>query len=247
MMRLLRRVVAMSAAAAATYAFFVRPKLVRWGATDDEVRSDYPGADVVEHGVRAATMAVTIDAPPSEVWAWLMQMGYDHGGWYSWDRLDNGGRPSATELHPEWQQVTTGDYLEAWSPDGPVDAWQVAVLEPRRFLGLRGLSDLAGRVLDPALPRPAAYTEGLWGFLLDERHGDRTRLVVSGYQAARPRWFERVFNYWIYPAIHWPMQTRQFATLKRNAERHYRSTARGSGRPTQDRPTTVVPSSTLSP
>jgi hypothetical protein len=24
-------------------------------------------------------------------------------GWYSWDWLDNGGRPSATEVHPEWQ------------------------------------------------------------------------------------------------------------------------------------------------
>ena len=102
----------------------------------------------------------------------------------------------------------------------------VAVLEPLRFLGLRGLSDLRGRVLDPTQPRPAAYTEGLWGFRLDELQGERTRLVVSGYQAARPRWFERFFNYWIYPLIHWPMQTRQFANLKRNAERHYCSTKR---------------------
>lgn len=225
MMGLVRRVVSAVVAAAAAYALVVRPKLVRWGATDDEIRSDFPGADVVENGVRAATMAVTIDAPPSEVWAWLIQMGYEHAGWYSWDRLDNGGRPSATELHPEWQQLTTGDFLKAWSPAGPVDAWQVAVLETHRFLGLRGLSDLSGRVLDPALPRPAAYMEGLWGFRLDELPGARTRLVVSGYQAARPRWFERIFNFWIYPLIHWPMQTRQFANVKRNAERHYRSTA----------------------
>jgi hypothetical protein len=224
-MRFLRRVVSVVTGAAAVYTLLVRPKLIRWGATEEEVLSDYPGADVVENGVRAATMAVTIDAPRSEVWPWLMQMGYDHAGWYSWDRLDNGGRPSATELHPEWQQRTTGDYLKAWSPDGPLDAWQVAVLEPHHFLGLRGLSDLRGRVLDPTLPRPAAYTEGLWGFRLDELADDRTRLVVSGYQAARPRWFERIFNYWIYPLIHWPMQTRQFANLKRNAERHYRSSA----------------------
>jgi proline iminopeptidase len=154
-MRFVRRVVSVGTAAAAVYAFFVRPRLIRWGATEDEVHSDYPGADVVQNGVRAATMAVTIDAPPAEVWPWLIRMGYDHAGWYSWDRLDNGGRPSATELRPEWQQLTTGDYMKAWSPDGPVDAWQVAVLEPKRFLGLRGLSDLRGHVLDPALPRPA--------------------------------------------------------------------------------------------
>ena len=42
-------------------------------------------------------MAVTIDAPPDQVWPWLVQMGGDRGGWYFWDRLDNGGRPSATE------------------------------------------------------------------------------------------------------------------------------------------------------
>ncbi len=228
MLRFIRRVVSVATAAAAVYALFVRRKLIRWGATEDEVHSDYPGADVVANGVRASTMAVTIDAPSSEVWPWLIQMGYDRAGWYSWDRLDNGGRPSATELHPEWQQLTTGDYLKAWSPDGPLDAWQVAVLEPLHFLGLRGLSDLRGRVLDPALPRPASYTEGLWGFRLDVLPNDRTRLVVSGYQAARPRWFERIFNFWIYPLIHWPMQTRQFANLKRNAERDYRGLNRSS-------------------
>ncbi len=223
MIHFARRAVTIFGAVAAAYALLVRRKLTRWGATDDELNSDYPGVDVVPNGVRAATMAVTIDAPPSEVWPWLLQMGYDRAGWYSWDRLDNGGRRSATELHPEWQHLAVGGYMKAWSPDGPVDAWRVAVLEPRRFLGLQGLSDLRGRVLDPALRRPGAYTEGLWGFRLDELPGDRTRLVVSGYQALRPRWLERIFNYWIYPLLHWPMQIRQFANLKRNVERHHRT------------------------
>jgi hypothetical protein len=43
-------------------------------------------------------MAVTIDAPPDQVWLWLVQMGWDRGGWYSWDHLDNAGRPSAREV-----------------------------------------------------------------------------------------------------------------------------------------------------
>jgi hypothetical protein len=30
-------------------------------------------------GKRAATMAVTIDAPPGQVWPWLIQMGGDRG------------------------------------------------------------------------------------------------------------------------------------------------------------------------
>jgi hypothetical protein len=84
-------------------------------------------------------MAVTIDA--------------------SWDHLDNGGRPTAQTVHPEWQHIALGDTVKYWTRrHGPVDAWQVAALEPNRFLGLRGLSNLRGRSLDPSQPRPSAYT-----------------------------------------------------------------------------------------
>ena len=64
-------------------------------------------------------MAVTIDAPPDQVWPWLVQLGGDRGGWYSWDRLDNGGRPSAHEVHPEWQDLALGDYVKYWSAPRP--------------------------------------------------------------------------------------------------------------------------------
>jgi proline iminopeptidase len=196
---------------------------MRWGATDEEVNGVYPGREIVPGGERAATMAVTIDAAPDEVWPWLVQMGGDRGGWYSWDRLDNGGRPSATEVHPEWQDLAVGDSVNYWTRKGPVPAWEVAALEPNRFLGLHGLSDLRGRRLDPAQPRPPAYTEGLWGFLLSGQPGGRTRLVISGYQIFRPRWLERFTDYWLYiPAI-WPMQARMLAVLKRNVERQARS------------------------
>ena len=97
-------------------------------------------------------------------------------------------------------------------------AWEVVALEPNRFLGLRGLMDFRGQVIDATRPRPPAYTEGLWGFLLEELPGDRTRLVVSGYQAMRPRWLERFVNFWVYPPVHWMMQARQFVNLKRNVE-----------------------------
>ena len=213
-----RKIVGAAGAAAVVYAA-LRPRLMRWGATDEEVTGPYPGAELVSGGQRAATMAVTIDAPPDQVWPWLVQMGGDRGGWYSWDRLDNGGRPSATQVHPEWQDLALGDHVKYWTRKGPVDAWEVAALEPNRFLGLRGLSDLRGRRLDPKQPRPAAYTEGLWAFLLKELPGRGTRLVISGYQALRPQWLECFINYWLYIPVVWPMQARMLAVLKRNIER----------------------------
>jgi hypothetical protein len=207
------------AGASASYALVVRPRLLRWGATDEELARPYPGADIIPDGKRAATMAVTIEAPPAQVWPWLVQMGYDRAGWYSWDRLDNGGRPSADRIHPEWQEIKPGDRLTAWSPGGPVSAWEVAALEPEHFLGLRGLSDLRGRQFDPQGPWPRGYVDGLWGFLLEELPGGRTRLVVGGYQSGRPRWLLAVGDFFVYPPVHWIMQTRQFANIKRLAER----------------------------
>jgi hypothetical protein len=171
-----------TAGAAGAYDRLIRPRLLHWGATDQEVGEPYPGADVVPGGKRGATMAVTIDVSPDQVWPWLEQLGGDRAGWYSWDHLDNAGRHSAQVIHPDWQHLAVGDPVRyAARRHGTVDAWQVATLQPNRFLGLHGLSDLRGRALDPESPRPEACTEGLWGFLLKELPGHRTRLVIGGF------------------------------------------------------------------
>ena len=210
--------------AAVVYGAWVRPRLLRWGATDDEVKGPYPGAGLVADGHRGATMAVTIDAPPDHVWPWLVQLGGDRAGWYSWDHLDNAGHPSARRVHPEWQDLALGDYVKYRTRrHGVLDAWQVAALEPNRFLGLRALSDLRGRPLDPGRPRPSAYTEGLWGFWLSEQPGGRTRLVIGGYEVFRPRWLGRVISFWIFPPLVWVMQARMLSVLKRNVERESRA------------------------
>jgi len=176
------------------------------------------------------TMAVTIEAPPDEVWPWLVQLGSGRGGWYTWDLLDNAGRPSAREIHPEWQDLAVGDRLKfSVLGAGLVDAYEVAALEPQRFLGLYGLSDLRGRWLDPEQPRPSGYMEGLWGFQLRELPGGRTRLVVGGYQIIRPQWVERVELYWLYPPVVWIMEAHMLSVVKRNIERAARRGAPGHG------------------
>lgn len=207
-------------AAGVVYALWARPRFMRWGATDEEVDGPFPGAELVQDGHRATTMAVTINLPPEQVWPWLVQLGSGRGGWYTWDRLDNAGRPSARSVHPEWQDLAVGDRLKfSVLGAGLVDAYEVAVLEPNRFLGLYGLSDLRGHWLDPAQPRPAGYMEGLWGFQLKELPGGRTRLVVGGYQTIRPRWLERLEGYWLYPPVVWIMQAHMLTVLRRNIER----------------------------
>ncbi|MGN6128931.1 MAG: hypothetical protein ACTHOK_01155 [Nocardioidaceae bacterium] len=216
--------------AASIYGCWVQPRLMRWGATEEEVAGPFPGSDLVPEGRRSSTMAVTIDAPPDQVWPWLVQMGWDRAGWYSWDLLDNAGRPSARETQPEWQEIAPGDQLRFWVLGRVVDAYRVGVVEPNRFLGLYGYTDLRGRWLDRDEPRPAAYQEGLWGFLLNELPGGRTRLVISGYQAFRPRWIERSLVNWFFILLVWPMQARLLTVLRTNIERASRASS-SPGRP----------------
>ncbi len=212
-----RRGLAAGAALTGVMAYLLwRPRMLRWGATQEEVRRPYSGADLVPGATRAATMAVTIDAPPSRVWPWLVQMGTDRAGWYSWDRLDNFGRRSAERIHPEWQEISGGDRLLAM-PDGS-EWWEVAALEPERFLCLRMSLDLRGRPFDPAGARPRHFTDSTWGFLLEELPGPRTRLVVSGYWSLRPRWLQPMMSFLVLEPSHWIMQTRQFANLKHRVE-----------------------------
>jgi len=162
-------------------------------------------------------MAVTIDAPPSQVWPWLVQMGHGRAGWYSWDRLDNFGMASADRIHPEWQAVAVGDRF-ASTPSG--GQWfEVAAAEPPHFLALRASFDFRGRSLAQTRLRPRIYTDSTWCFLLNELPGGRTRLVVSGYASARPRPVQATIDFLFWEPAHWIMQKRQFTNLKDRAER----------------------------
>jgi hypothetical protein len=209
--------VAVAAGLIGVYAAVVRPRLLRSGATAEEVADPYPGSELVPGGVRGATMAVTIDAPPRRVWPWLVQMGHDRAGWYSWDRLDNLGIPSADHIHAEWQDIAAGDRMLSTS-DGR-HWFEVAVVEPERFLALRAAFDVRGRQYTSSSPRPPAYTDATWCFLLKELPGERTRLIVSGYGAGRPRAVQALAGFLFWEPAHFIMQRRQFTNLKRRTER----------------------------
>ena len=144
-------------------------------------------------------MATTLPVPPERVWAWLVQMGGDRGGWYSWDWLDNNGEPSADRVVPEWQSLEEGQHLYT-APNGP-SRFVVAVLEANRTLVLRG--DYSKSI------------DGLWGFHLRPTPGGTTRLVVRTRSRGRPRPLTRPFSLLLGEPLHFVMQTRQFHNLRR--------------------------------
>ena len=170
----------------AGYAAAVRPRLLKWGATSEEVAASYPGDDLIALPTDGATMATTLPAPPATVWPWLVQMGGDRGGWYGWDWLDNAGHSSATTIHPEWQQLQLGQHL-ARVPRGPANWFTVVVLVPERTLVLRAEYNLlTGQPLPHDPDR--GHVAGIWGFHLrptdDEPYTAPSSVPAA--EAARP-------------------------------------------------------------
>lgn len=94
----------------------------------DEKQHPMPGDGLVPEPMVTITHAITIDAPPERVWPWLVQMGSLRGGWYSYDRIDNGGRPSADTVLDEFQHLAPGDIVPCLP--GARDAFVVAVVDP---------------------------------------------------------------------------------------------------------------------
>jgi hypothetical protein len=198
--------------------------MLTWGATRDETVRPYPGDELVPDPDGGATMATTLSAPPENVWRWLVQMGGDRGGWYSWDRLDNNGRPSANRIVPEWQSLKQGQHLaRVAAPGNKGPSWfTVEVLEPNRTLVLHSTYGMfSGLSFDPSSsPVPRAYVDGSWGFYLRATPSGGTRLVARSRSQNAPRPVARPLDLLLGEAVHFLMQTRQFHNLRKrvNAE-----------------------------
>jgi hypothetical protein len=124
-------------ASGALYRRLLRERVLNWGATPDEASRRVPGDELLEDADIVATRAIRIDAPPSAVWPWLVQMGPGRAGAYTYDWIENLfglNMHSADRIHPEWQRLAVGDVLRS-GPDRP--GMRVEVLEPERALTTR--------------------------------------------------------------------------------------------------------------
>jgi hypothetical protein len=97
---------------------------LHWGATLAEARAAMPGDDLCRSRISPR-------ARPSEVWPWLAQAGYGRAGFYSYDLLDNLGRPSPTAIMPQWQRAHVGHVAAPMaSQPTPSTSFLVADAEP---------------------------------------------------------------------------------------------------------------------
>jgi hypothetical protein len=163
------------AGVAALYTGRLRPRMYRWGASDDEVTDELPGDELVAPDTPRTTRAVTIDASVADVWPWLAQIGEDKAGFYSYswlERVAGAHIHNADAVHPEWQDLRVGDTVWLARGYGEMGRQVVAAVEPNAHLVLMTPDDLQ-RV------RKGVKASGAWAFYVNKQNG-WTRLVVRG-------------------------------------------------------------------
>jgi hypothetical protein len=188
----------------------------RWGATGEEVEKPLPGDDLVPEPNSEMTCAVTVGAPVEKVWPWLVQLGCQRAGWYSYDLLDNGGVRSAERILREHQHLSAGDKV-LLTPDGRLGL-PVVSLEPQKALVLGGMLDTkTGERVNPGAPLPAAYYSGINVFVL-ERAGQGTRLIFR-QRLGWNRAFANTLMYRVFlEPISFVMARKMLKGIKRRAE-----------------------------
>jgi hypothetical protein len=196
--RLLRPLVVLGAALPWAYMLLIRPWLLKWGATEEEVEKPLPGDELVPEPRHQSTRAITVNAPVEEVWPWLAQVGQDRGGFYSYEWLENLSGAhirSADRIRPEWQHREEGDVVRT----SPSFGFKVEAFEPGKAMVLEH-----------------------WGAFCVEPIGEKSTRVILRTRA--PRGLGGVFHHPLVGEFsHFVMERGMLKGIKRRAERAARA------------------------
>ena len=188
-------------AVAFVYSLLVRPWHLRWGATDEEVGQSLPGDELSSPQPKLnATHAITINAPAADVWPWLVQMGQNRGGFYSYTWLENlvgCHMCNADRIVPEWQTLEVGDSVRLHPQARPL---KVLIVEPGRSIVL----------------------EKIWAFHLRPIDEGTTRLIIRGRGDYNPASKNPILNFLVWRIIfepaHFIMERKMLLGIKRRVE-----------------------------
>ena len=130
------------------------------------------------------THAVTVNATPEKIWPWLVQMGQDKAGFYSYEvleRLAGFGIYNTYRIVPEWQDLKNGDFVK-FHKNGI--GMMVHSVDPGKSLVLisdsrNPFTEVPGqRVMFKAPLWKGKFTVFNWSFNLIPLPDGKTRFVV---------------------------------------------------------------------
>jgi hypothetical protein len=187
---------------------FLRSLLMHWGSTTIERNKYYPGDSIVPAPGMMTTIAITIDKPPSAIWPWIVQMGLNKGGFYSYTWLENmfGCKlHNANTIHPEWQNTREGDIEPVCSAalKKQMPGWVVVTLIPNEAFVYKITSD-------------STWT---MGYYIDSINTSQSRLITRmRYNSRKTFWDQIVDKVWMEWA-HCIMQRGSITGIKERSEK----------------------------
>jgi hypothetical protein len=190
----------------AAYARWARPWMATWGATDAEVAARQTADDLVVPDVTTTTRAITIDAPTREVWRWLVQIGEDRAGFYSYswlERLALTDMRNADEVCEDWQRRQRGDTVWLAQRWGEIGRQVAAVVDPEEALVMMSPPEFAK-------VERGGLASGYWGFFLEPIDQSHTRLVARSSGGA--------VGTVCFDLVHFVMEQKMMRGIKQRAE-----------------------------
>ena len=154
------------------------PWMDRWGASEDETDASLLGDELVPSPRITYTRAIPIDSAPEEIYPWIVQLGAERGGWYSYQWFETNilrcKIVNADRIHEEWQDLNVGDKVKMCPDENMPPAYKVARIEPNQAIVLGHQED-------------GNWVE-VWQFILVPQTDGTTRLVIRSRSAAEG-WF----------------------------------------------------------
>jgi len=204
--------VASGAALIATGLLAARPWFLRWGATDEEVHGTWPGDEMSPDPASEATRAITIHAPVETVWPWIVQIGQDRGGFYSYTWLENlfGARMrNADTIIPNLTREA-GDtvWMTPRERFGGKGCVKVARLDPSRAVVMVSLEDY------DAVLKTGVAPHGTWAILLQPLDDRTTRLIVRSRSGPQ----EGALRFLFFDPAHFIMERKMMLSIRDRAE-----------------------------
>ena len=176
--------------------------MMNWGATQVEQQMELPGDQLLPKATCRFTRAITIHAPASDVWQWVVQIGQDRGGFYSntWlENLTGANIHNASAIHPEWQRRAIGDHVRLARPDlfggifANVSQTRIVAMQPDRLI-----ANIPGR------------------FVFQPIAGRTTRLFLREQVPSTTS--GRIISALIWDPMHFVMEQRMLRGIKERAE-----------------------------
>lgn len=192
----------------------VFPWIKTWGASPVETSMALAGDSLVPATSFETTKAVSIQAAPDQIYPWLLQLGVDRGGMYSYTWIENLMGLHVTNvdvIRPDLQEVAVGDFLRFVPTDFPAQPgpglYVKRMVQNEAFIlcfGIEGSPD-----------EPCTST---WQFVIHPQPDGSTRLILRNRISDQESWQNTTFGR-LFMIPTFVMERKMLLGIKERAER----------------------------